>query len=69
MTSEPDKSDVTVFAVFGLYQDRMVPSMITATDVADARRQYHAMYPGWAGTTLAVKSLEDLIEFAEVPDA
>lgn len=48
------------FAVFGLYQDRSVPTIIDAIDHDDARRQYHERLPGWEGTTLYVKDLADL---------
>lgn len=64
-TPEDTDTDLTVFAIFGLYRDRQLPDMIQATDRADARRQYHDRYPGWLGTTLYVKSLDELVEVSD----
>lgn len=57
-----EPTPTTPFAVFGLYRDRATPQIILAIDKADARRQYHDRYPGWDGTTLMVKSLEEMTE-------
>jgi len=57
-----EPTPTTPFAVFGLYRNQTDPAVIHAVDVADARRQFHDRYSGIEGTTLYVKTLEELTE-------
>lgn len=62
---EPEQFPFLVYGLMG--RNRGNVEGIYATDEADARRQFHAKYPGWEGTTFRVdRALTELPEDSDV---